>query len=319
MANPTNPSRPQRDGSGPPAKDPDHPETRHPPSYPTRRSRRVRDAVLLLSGLAWAGTMYAIRRESMAHVTATEGMELKGVFSELFEPYLTFRFRVSVLGVTLTGRAERLTRAPYEGRLVVTHRGRAKTPSVGTARAKLSVEFDWPSRWDVKTGFVMTEIRALLSIPGVVDQEVNITVAREGEFLVSRVSVPGLHSGERAPKPVPVPFPEGADITPGFLDRAPVEELGVGTKWTERTFDLAGRAGTREVEVVERGEFEIAGRKVPAFRAVARIEQATGRFRDFERWYDCHGRCLRQEMPFSVVSIVLEREDLPPKVRDTGR
>ena len=291
---------PQEGAASPPA----DAAVRRRPSRPTKRSRRVRDAVFVLSLLAWAGAMYAVRRAGLAQLVAAEGTQLKGVFAESFEPYLRFRFRVKALGLKLVGRAERVTEIPFEGRMIVTHRGKARAKIRGQ---KVEVIFTWPTRWDVKTGFVMTEVKAKASVPGVLEQNMHFTAAREGEFLVFRMDVPGTET----PKMKPRPFPKGAELSSGFMERAPADEVAVGTKWTEQSVALSGEMTSHEVEVVERGEFEIAGRHVPAFRAVARIESATGRFREFERWYDLSGRCLRQEMPLWVLTIVVEREDVP--------
>jgi hypothetical protein len=251
--------------------------------------------------------MYAIRRESLAQLVAAKDTQLKGVFAESFEPYLRFSFYVEALGVKLVGRAERVTEIPFEGRMIVTHRGKARARVQGQ---KVEVSFKWPTRWDVKTGFVMTEVKAKASVPGVLEQKMHFTAAREGEFLVFRIDVPGTEP----PKMKPRPFPKGAEVSSGFMERAPADEVAVGTKWTEQSVALSGEMTSHEVEVVERGEVEIAGRHVPAFRAVARIESATGRFREYDRWYDLSGRCLRQEMPLWVLTIVIEREDVPPEV-----
>lgn len=284
-----------------------HGETHRSPSYPTRRSRLVRDAVFLLSALAWAGAMYAVRCESTSRVVATEDKP-KGVFAESFEPYLKFRFYVKAPGMKLVGRAERLTEVPFEGRMIVTHRGRARTEIRGQ---KVEIEFEWPTRWDVRTGFVMTEVRAKVSVPGVLEQKMHFTVSRDGDILAFRIDVPGT----KIPKIKPLRFPKGAEVSSGFMDHAPLEELSVGAKWTEQSVALSGEMTSHEVEVVELGEFEIAGTSIPAFRAVARMESATGRFREFSRWYDLHGRCLRQAMPLWLLTIVFEREDVPQEVK----
>jgi hypothetical protein len=277
---------------------------RRPPSSPTKRSRRVREAVFVLSLLAWAGAMYAVRRESLAQLLAAEDAKLKGVFAESFESYLRFRFYVKALGVELVGRAERVTEIPFEGRMIVTHRGKARAKIQGQ---KVEVGFEWPTRWDVKTGFIMTEVKAKASVPGVLEQKMHFTATREGDFLVFRMDAPGTET----PKMKPRPFPKGTEVSSGFMERAPVDEVAVGTKWTEQSVTLSGEMTSHEVEVVESGEFEIAGRHVPAVRAVARIESATGRLREYDRWYDLSGRCLRQEMPLWVLTIVVEREDVP--------
>jgi hypothetical protein len=250
--------------------------------------------------------MYAVRRESTSRVVATED-EPRGVFSESFEPYLRFRFHVKAPGMKLVGRAERITEAPFEGRMIVTHRGEARTEIRGQ---KVEIEFEWPTRWDVKTGFVMTEVRAKVSVPGVLEQKMHFTASRERDFLAFRIDVPGTET----PKLKPLAFPKGAEVSSGFMDHAPLEELSVGAKWTEQSVALSGELTSHEVEVVELGVFEIAGKSIPAFRAVAKMESATGRFREFSRWYDLSGRCLRQAMPLWLLTIVVEREDVPPEV-----
>jgi len=268
-----------------------------PPSFPTRRSRRVRDAVFAASFLAWAGVMFAVWRQPGGRALG-EARSGVTVFSDKYEPHLTVRLTVEAPGVKIAGTVERATEWPFEGRAVVTEKWHASGDGV-------LVDAVMVSEWDAATGFRRAESTARVALGLILDTSLAVRIVRVGGFLDIEYEAPAGSPPKRAR---PVHIPEGVAISSGFLEAAPVAPLEVGTKWHAESYDVfSGELTIAEVEVVGSGTVEVDGRAVEGCRAVTRIDTPTGRARELTTWFEPGGRALRQEIPYAPISLVVER------------
>lgn len=277
-----------------------------PPSVPTKRARRLRDALFVVSALVWAGAMYAVWRRSRAAL-AGEARE-PTVFTEAFERNLQMRFAVKAFGRrVLSGDIVRRTKEPYEGRLIVRMKGRTEEGALGEG---YFLEFYEETRWDrARGGFVMSSMRMRWSLPeplGRTDMRATAT----------RVSTPGTGELLVLEDPVtktflrePIPVTKGMDLSAGLMPAAPVKIMYVGARWKTAVVNPFSRElQPAEVEVVEEDRVPMSGPVMWGFRAVTRVEKETGRtVEQSSTWYDLEGRALMQSRKLLGVELVLER------------
>jgi hypothetical protein len=91
----------------------------------------------------------------------------------------------------------------------------------------------------------------------------------------------------------------------GPLDRLP--GLRVGQRWESRVVSpLSGRVETCRVEVARKRYITWGGNPTATFEVVSRIPPLTAR-----TWVRTDGLVLRQEVPFPLVKLILERQGEP--------
>ena len=281
-----------------------------PPSFPTCRSRVLRDGLFAASVAAYAAAMYAIAARSAAEALPAQAAEIS-VFTDAFEPDLRMRVAVRVPGVEFRGEAERRTEFPYEGRAVVRETARAEGTSMGTA---LILEIDSKTHWDRALGFRMAETKVRLLVPGFASLDVSSKTARSGDKVTVTTALPG----GAQPRVRRFRVPKGVDLSAGVMEPARVRPVEVGVRWTVRALGLSGEVAECPVEVVEYGRVPLSsGPETYGFRATMKVETATGRFRDMPTWYDVDGRALMQTVSLGPVDAVFERvERLRPGRRE---
>lgn len=282
-----------------------------PPSFPTRRSRRLRDGVFALSALAWAGAMYGVWRASRASALTGEAREL-AVFTEAFEQNLRMRLvaKLKLLGAEISGSGEavRRTKEPYEGRLIVREKWRVTGDMMGR---RMIFERDSETRWDREAGgFRAQKERLRVRVPGMIDEVVRVTATRARDLIVTRVELPGGESRG----PVVSRVPRGIDPSTSSMDAADVRPLYVGARWkTVVLSPFTGDIQPAEVVVVEEGRVPLPGPVKWGFKAVTRVEKGTGRYIDqVTTWYDSDGRALVQTGMLGPLEITLERVERLP-------
>ena len=285
---------------------PDAPR-RAPPSFPTKRSRIVRDALFVAAVVAWIGAMYAVRRENRARaLTEAESDEI-AVFTDAFEQNLRMRVTFKAMGHMVTGEAIRRTKEPWDGRLVVRERMRVGSPGAG-------LEFDSETHWDRGSGgFRRTRLRARIAVPGFLDKTIHVTASRNrtaqtGDIVVLRTDAPGIAPG----RPIPIRLPPGTDVSMDYMPPAKLRPVRVGLRWeTQAVGWTSGEIAPARVEVVEKGRVTVAGVETTAYRAVTRIEKETGHSVEAgETWYDAEGRALVQKRRvYGVVEVTAERAE----------
>jgi len=270
-----------------------------PPSFPTRRGALVRNAIFAAFAIAWLVVMYVIDRQRSVQATTAPG-RTPVVFSEAFEPNLLMDVTVRGPALSFEGEARRITRTPYEGRAVIQECASATGLFIGQ-RASLS--FEVVSRWDNPGGFRTARIVLKPEITGILERPIRAKATRTGDYLM--VNFETTDANTNSTKAVRIP--EGADLSSGLMDSARVRPLFVGAKWQIQSVGLSGDVSLAEVEAVERTTIEIGGRSVPCFRALVRVEAATGFFKEFDMWFDLEGRALKQVIPAGPIEIVLTR------------
>jgi hypothetical protein len=225
------------------------------------------------------------------------------VFTDEFEPNIRMRVTVAGPGLALSGEATRITHEPYEGRSIVFEEGRATGRLMGQG---VSLSFEAVHRWDNPGGFVMAEYLVNADLAGIFERPLHTRVTRSGDYLLLNFR----NAPEGTPSTRPFPLPEGADLSSDLMSPARIRPVFVGARWQLQTVGLSGEIRSAGVEVVEEAEAEFGGTTRTAYRAVVRVETATGSFRELEVWYDREGRALRQTVwigPFEAVFERLER------------
>jgi hypothetical protein len=273
----------------------------HPPSFPSRRDAVVRGLVFAAAAVAWLAVMYAVDRQTSVQSTALAG-QTPVVFTEAFEPNILMDLTVRGPGLVLTGEARRITRRPYEGRAVVQDHAHASGRFFGQ---EASLTFEIVSRWDDPGGFRTARVTVKPEITGILEKQIRARATRTGEYLV--VNYDTIDDGTPTTKAFRIP--EGADLSSGLMDSARVSPVFVGAAWTLQTVNLSGEVTSSKVEVVEKTQLELGGARFAAFRAVTRQETATGRFVEYNIWFDPDGRALKHVIPAGPIEIVLERRE----------
>ena len=278
------------------------------PSFPTRRSRLVRDGLFVVALAAWVGAMYAVRRENRARALTEGGGEV-AVFTDAFEQNLRLLVKVKGPGFEFRGEAVRRTQEPWDGRLVVRDRVRAEGAVTGIP---VTVEMSAETHWDRGAGgFRRMTGRVRFLVPGFIDETAHGSVTRirhsgTGDMLILKTDAPGFDPRN----PVPVKIPPGADVSMDYMPPAQVRPVRVGLQWETHTVSFSGKVTVARVEVVEKGPVTVAGVKTTAYRAVTSIEKDTGRSVEVaETWYDSDGRALVQTQRLSVVRLTFERAE----------
>jgi len=287
-----------------------------PPSFPTKRARRLRDALFVVSVLVWAGAMYAVWSKSRAAALAGEERE-PTVFTEAFERNIQMRFAVKAFGRrALTGDIVRRTKEPYEGRLIVRMKGRTVDGALGEG---YFLEFYEETRWDrARGGFVMSSMRLRWSLPeplGRTDMRATATrvsTLGSGELLVLEDPVTGNFLRE------PIPVTKNMNLSAGLMPPAPVKIMYVGARWKTAVVNPFTRElKPAEVEVVEEDRVPMPGPVMWGFRAVTRVEKETGQtVEQSSTWYDLEGKALMQSRKLLGVELVLERVSRLPGSED---
>jgi len=283
---------------------------RAPPSFPTRRSRVIRDALFAAAVVAWVGAMYAVWRENQARaLTEAESDEI-AVFTDAFEPNLRLLVKAKIAGVSVAGEHLRRTKEPWDGRLVMRDRMRiGAAPPAGPGVLELDAETHWDRG---AGGFRRGHGRARFFVPGFVDMTLHASLtrtrdARAGDMLVLRTDALG---GDPR-RPVPIRIPPGTDVSMDLMPPAQLRPVRVGLKWeTQAVSWISGKVTSASVEVVEKGRVTVAGVETTAYRAVTRIEKETGRSVEAgETWYDAEGRALVQTLRAFPLELTLERAE----------
>jgi len=283
---------------------------RAPPSFPTRRSRIVRDALFAAAVVAWGGAMYAVRRENQARaLTEAESDEI-AVFTDAFEPNLRLLVKAKIAGVSVAGEHIRRTKEPWDGRLIMRDRMRiGAAPPAGPGMFELDAETHWDRG---AAGFRRGRGRARFLVPGFVDMTLHGSLsrtrdARAGDTLVLRTDALGFDPR----RPVPIRIPPGTDVSMDLMPPAQLRPVRVGLRWeTQAVSWISGKVTAASVEVVEKGRVSVAGVETTAYRAVTRIEKETGRGVEAgETWYDAEGRALVQTLRAFPLELTLERAE----------
>jgi len=288
---------------------PDAPR-RAPPSFPTRRSRIIRDALFAAAVVAWVGAMYAVRRENRARALSEAGAGELAVFTDAFEQNLRLRVTFKALGHSVTGEAIRRTKEPWDGRLVVRDRMRVRGLAAGlpvVAEAYLETQYDRGAG-----GFKRMEGLLRLVVPAIIDKTFHCTMVRTrtsstGDLLLIRVGEAGQPLG----RATPVKLPPDARVSIDYFPPAQIRPVRVGLRWdTHAAGSTSGEVTRASVEVVEKGRVSVAGVETTAYRAVTRIEKETGRSVEAgETWYDSDGRALAQTRRIYGLELTLERAE----------
>ena len=280
-----------------------------PPSFPSRRSRIVRDCVFVGALLAWVGAMYAVRRENRARALTEAGGGELAVFTDAFEQNLRLLVRARAAGFEFKGEAVRRTKEPWDGRLVVRDFVSARGAVSGVP---VVVEIRAETHWDRGAGGLRRMTGAVrFLVPGLVDETIHCNLtrsrdARTGDMLVLTTDAPG-HDPRRR---IPVPVPEGAEISMDYMPPALVRPVRVGVKWETCAVSTSGEVTVARVEVVEKGRVSVAGVETDGYRAVTRVEKDTGRsVETAETWYDSGGRALVQTLRVSMLELTFERAE----------
>ncbi len=277
-----------------------------PPSFPTKRSRRVRDAVFVLSLLVWAAAMYVVRRTSISAALTGEAREL-AIFTEAFEQNLSVSLTVTGFGLQFTGEIVRRTKEPYEGRLIVRERWRARsdTPIMGRPAV---FELDSETRWDRGAGgFRAARFRLSVSMGPVEEKFLADVVRTLGSRGRELIVLKDASSGE--PISPPILVPRGVDLSAGFMEASRVRPPYVGARWKALAVGLfSRRLEQAEVEIVE--EDSVPGSKpvMWGYRAVRRVEKETGRsVEQMTTWYNENGSAMMQTIRVRGLELVLRR------------
>jgi hypothetical protein len=259
----------------------------------------MRTAVFVAILAFWLAMMFVMDRRSALQIAAGEAT-VPAVFTDEYEPNLIMSAVARGPGMTFTGEATRITHYPYEGRAVVYERARATGTILGQP---VSFAFEIATRWDDPDGFVMAESSIDANVAGMFDRPVRMKVTRSGKHLL--VNLEGVPENVRKTRAVRVP--EGVDLSAGVMAPAKRRPVVVGARWQLQSVGLSDEIRIAEVRVVEKTVRTIGGMRQTAYRAVMRTETATGRYREYDAWYDREGRALKQTLPVGPIELTLER------------